>query len=61
VTYIATVEGDQPRVLAFAVWFADTTGFYDLTGTPKSICQQIRKNPKVELCFYLPVHRVPGK
>ena len=52
VTYIATVEGDQPRVRAFAMWFADKTGFYYHTGTPKSVFQQLRKNPKTELCFY---------
>jgi uncharacterized pyridoxamine 5'-phosphate oxidase family protein len=52
VVYIATVEGDQPRVRAFAMWFADNTGFYYHTGTPKSVFQQLRKNPKAELCFY---------
>ena len=67
VTYIATAEGDQPRVRAFAMWFADQTGFYYHTGTPKSICQQLKKNPKVELCFYKPgegagtMMRVAGK
>jgi pyridoxamine 5'-phosphate oxidase len=67
VTYIATVEGDQPRVRAFAMWFADTTGFYYHTGTPKKVCGQLKKNPKVELCFYKPgegagtMMRVAGK
>jgi len=67
VTYIATVEGDQPRVRAFAMWFCDQTGFYYHTGTPKSVCQQLKKNPKVELCFYAPgdgagtMMRVSGK
>ncbi|KUG19812.1 MAG: pyridoxamine 5'-phosphate oxidase family protein [Methanomicrobiaceae archaeon] len=54
VTYIATMDGDQPRVRAFAMWFADETGFYYHTGTPKSVWQQLKKNPKVELCFYAP-------
>ena len=31
VTYIATTDGDQPRVRAFAMWFADETGFYYLS------------------------------
>jgi uncharacterized pyridoxamine 5'-phosphate oxidase family protein len=61
VTYIATVEGDQPRVRAFAMWFADTTGFYYHTGTPKSVCKQLRKNPKVELCFYAPGAQSAGR
>jgi pyridoxamine 5'-phosphate oxidase len=54
VTYIATNDGDQPRVRAFAMWFADTTGFYYHTGTPKSVYQQLLKNPKTELCFFAP-------
>jgi uncharacterized pyridoxamine 5'-phosphate oxidase family protein len=54
VTYIATVEGDQPRVRAFAMWFADETGFYYHTGSTKDICLQLRANPKLELCFYNP-------
>ncbi len=52
VTYVATTEGDQPRVRAFAMWFADTTGFYYHTGTPKNVYRQLKKNPKVELCFF---------
>ncbi|MDI6719634.1 MAG: pyridoxamine 5'-phosphate oxidase family protein [Methanomicrobiales archaeon] len=54
VTYIATVEGEQPRVRAFAMWFADETGFYYHTGTPKRVYRQLQKNPRVELCFYKP-------
>jgi len=54
VTNIGTVEGDQPRVRAFAMWFADSTGFYYHTGTMKAVCGQLMKNPKVELCFYKP-------
>ncbi|MCX6693160.1 MAG: pyridoxamine 5'-phosphate oxidase family protein [Methanomicrobiales archaeon] len=67
VTYIATAQGDQPRVRAFAMWFADKTGFYYHTGTPKAIYQQLKMNPKVELCFYKPgdgagiMMRVTGK
>ena len=54
VTYIATTDGDQPRIRAFAMWFADATGFYYHTGTPKAVWRQLTKNPKVELCFYSP-------
>jgi len=61
VTYIATVEGDQPRVRAFAMWFADSTGFYYHTGTPKSVYQQLKKNPKGELCFYAPGTQDAGR
>lgn len=67
VTYIATVDGDQPRVRAFSLWFADKSGFYYHTGSRKTVCQQLKKNPKVELCFYKPgeaagtMMRVTGK
>jgi uncharacterized pyridoxamine 5'-phosphate oxidase family protein len=67
VTYVATVEGDQPRVRAIAMWFADNTGFYYHTGTPKNVCRQLKKNPKLELCFFKPgegagtMMRVAGK
>ncbi len=61
VTYIATAEGDQPRVRAFALWFADRTGFYYHTGTPKNVYRQLKKNPNVELCFYAPGAQGAGK
>jgi uncharacterized pyridoxamine 5'-phosphate oxidase family protein len=61
VTYIATAEGDQPRVRAFAMWFADRTGIYYHTGTTKNVCQQLKKNPLVELCFYSPAAQGAGK
>jgi uncharacterized pyridoxamine 5'-phosphate oxidase family protein len=61
VTHIATTDGDQPRVRAFAMWFADKSGFYYHTGTPKSVYRQLKKNPKIELCFYAPSDRVPGE
>jgi pyridoxamine 5'-phosphate oxidase len=54
VVSVATVEGDQPRVRKFLLWFADETGFYFHTGTTKVIYQQLLRNPKVELCFYNP-------
>lgn len=54
VAYIATMDGDQPRVRAFLMWFANEEGFYFHTGSPKPICNQLKKNPKVELCFYAP-------
>lgn len=54
VAFIATAEGDQPRVRAFSMWFADKTGFYFHTGTPKRVYRQLLKNRNVELCFYAP-------
>ena len=54
VSYIATMDGDQPRVRAFLMWFADESGFYYHTGTAKSVYKQLKNNPRVEVCFYHP-------
>ncbi|HII76332.1 MAG TPA: pyridoxamine 5'-phosphate oxidase family protein [Methanolinea sp.] len=51
---VATVDGDQPRVRYFLMWYADGTGFYFHTGKMKQIYRQLQQNPKVELCFYDP-------
>jgi pyridoxamine 5'-phosphate oxidase len=65
--WIATVEGDQPRVRAFGLWFADETGFYFQTSTIKEIVSQLRDNPRVEFAFHQPdemtgtMLRVSGK
>ncbi len=67
VCYIATVEGNQPRVRAFGMWFADDKGFYFQTASVKSIYKQLMNNKKVELCFYAggpdvgPMMRVTGE
>lgn len=54
VCYVATTEGDQPRVRALQMWFADEKGFYFQTESVKSICQQLKANDKIEICFYAP-------
>ena len=56
---VATVEGDQPRVRTFGLWFADKDGFFFSTGKTKSIYRQFAANPKVELCFYAPPEHAP--
>jgi pyridoxamine 5'-phosphate oxidase len=50
--YLATVEGDQPRVRAFVMWYAGDQGFYFHTSAEKEVFKQIVSNPKVEVCFY---------
>jgi pyridoxamine 5'-phosphate oxidase len=52
VCFVATADGDQPRVRGFLMWYADESGFYFITMTPKEVSKQLQKNPKVELCFY---------
>lgn len=62
--YLATVEGDQPRVRALGMWFADKTGFYFQTESAKALPKQLEKNNKVELCFLgekMKMLRVSGK
>jgi len=63
--YLATAEGDQPRVRAMGMWYADETGFYFQAQTVKALYKQIENNPKVELYFnakdFSKVLRVYGK
>ena len=50
--YLATVDGEQPRVRTVLMWFADEHGFYFAILSPKDVSKQLHKNPKVEICFY---------
>ncbi|MDP4276217.1 MAG: pyridoxamine 5'-phosphate oxidase family protein [Bacteroidota bacterium] len=50
--FLATAEGDQPRVRALGFWFADETGFYFQTAAVKEFPHQLEQNPKTEVCFY---------
>jgi uncharacterized pyridoxamine 5'-phosphate oxidase family protein len=63
--YLATVEGDQPRVRCLGMWYADETGFYFQAQTVKAMVRQLEKNPKVEVYFNAPdfsrVMRVSGR
>ncbi len=63
--YLATVEGDQPRVRALGMWYADETGFYFQAQTVKALYKQLQKNPKVEVYYcakdFSKVMRVSGK
>lgn len=52
VCYLATVEGDQPRVRALGLWFADETGFYFQSSTVKDFPHQLKQQAKTEVCFY---------
>ena len=52
--YLATADGDQPRVRAMLLYKADENGIVFHTGPFKEVYQQILKNPNVQLCFYNP-------
>ena len=52
VCYLATIEKNKPHVRAMLMWYADETGFYFETLSPKEMSKQIHLNPQVEVCFY---------
>lgn len=50
--YLATVEGDQPRVRAFGTILLHNGKLYIQTGKSKPVSKQIALNPKVEICAF---------
>ena len=50
--YLATVEGDQPRVRPFGTANIFEDKLYIQTAKSKEVSKQIQKNPKVELCGF---------
>ena len=50
--YLATVEGDQPRVRPFGTVDVFEGRLYIQTGKVKDVSKQIQANPKVELCAF---------
>jgi uncharacterized pyridoxamine 5'-phosphate oxidase family protein len=52
VYYLATVEGDQPRVRPFGTVDIFEGKLYIQTGKVKDISKQLQANPKAEICAY---------
>ena len=50
--YLATVEGDQPRVRPFGTVDIFEDKLYIQTGKVKDVSKQIQNNPKVEICAF---------
>lgn len=50
--YLATVEGDQPRVRPFGTAHVFEDRLYFQTGLVKDVAKQILANPKVEICAF---------
>jgi uncharacterized pyridoxamine 5'-phosphate oxidase family protein len=48
--YIATMDGDQPRVRPFGTVLIFENRLYIQTAKAKNVSKQIQKNPKVEIC-----------
>ena len=50
VFYLATMEGDQPRVRPFGALAIFEDKLYIMTGNIKPVFAQISRNPKIEIC-----------
>ena len=50
--YLATAEGDQPRVRPFGTILAYDGKLYIQTETVKSVSRQMAANPKAEICAF---------
>ena len=50
--YLATVEGDQPRVRPFGTALAYKDRLYIQTGKVKPVSHQLSINPKAEICAF---------
>ena len=50
--YLATVDGDQPRVRPFWTINIFNNKLYIQTWKSKNVSKQIQANPKVELCWF---------
>jgi uncharacterized pyridoxamine 5'-phosphate oxidase family protein len=48
--YLATVEGDKPRVRPFGTVDIFENKLYIQTGKVKNVSKQIRSNPHIEIC-----------
>ncbi|MBQ6061029.1 MAG: pyridoxamine 5'-phosphate oxidase family protein [Clostridia bacterium] len=50
--YLATVDGDQPRVRPFGTVDIFEGKLYIQTGKVKDVSKQLQKNPKAEICAF---------
>lgn len=50
--YLATTDGDQPRVRPFGTIDLFEDKLYIQTGKVKDVSKQILKNPKIEICAF---------
>lgn len=51
--YLATVEGDQPRVRPFGTIDIFDGALYIQTGKVKDVSKQLKANPKAEICAFM--------
>ena len=50
--YLATIDGDRPRVRPFGTAHIFDGKLYIQTGKKKEVSKQLEKNPQVELCAF---------
>ncbi|MDR1920107.1 MAG: pyridoxamine 5'-phosphate oxidase family protein, partial [Tannerellaceae bacterium] len=50
--FIATAEGDQPRVRPFGTMTLYENRLYIQTSKQKYVAKQLKANPKIEICAY---------
>jgi pyridoxamine 5'-phosphate oxidase len=50
--FVATIDGDRPRVRGLRMWHADESGFHFVSHPHKNIIRQLFINPNIEVCFY---------
>ena len=50
--YLATVDGDQPRVRPFGTYLIFEDKLYIQTGKVKDVSKQMIANPKIEICAF---------
>lgn len=51
--YLATVDGDQPRVRPFGTVNIFDGRLYIQTGKKKDVSKQLHKNPNAEICAFM--------
>ena len=51
--YLATAEGDQPRVRPFGTAHVFEGKLYIQTGKKKDVSKQLQANPKAEICAFM--------
>ncbi|OPZ86669.1 MAG: Pyridoxine/pyridoxamine 5'-phosphate oxidase [bacterium ADurb.Bin429] len=52
ICYLATIDGDRPRVRGMMLFKADADGLLFHSGGTKAMIHQIEANPHVEVCFF---------
>jgi uncharacterized pyridoxamine 5'-phosphate oxidase family protein len=50
--YLATTEGNQPRVRPFGTYLIFEGKLYIQTGKVKGVSKQMKANPKIEICAF---------